>query len=73
MLDEKTIKSIFMQSDSPRDNALIATEVDIVQFAHRIEEHVALQYARQERDICVEFVRSLNNEVARALEEKRRF
>ena len=48
MLEENLIKSIYMQSDFPRNGALIATEVDIVQFAHRIEEQVALQYARQE-------------------------
>jgi len=73
MLEENLIKSIYMQSDFPRNGALIATEVDIVQFAHRIEEQVALQYARQERDVCIKIVRSLNTEVARALEEKRQF
>jgi hypothetical protein len=32
---------------------------------------MAMKYARAERAECVEFVRSLNPEVARALEEKR--
>ena len=71
MLTEQQIKEIFMQSDFPRKNALIATEVDIVQFAHNIEKEVAMKYAREERAACIEFVRSLNKDVARALEDKR--
>lgn len=71
MLTEQQIKGIFMQSDFPRKDALIATEVDIVQFAHNIEKEVAIKYAREERAACIEFVRSLNKDVARALEDKR--
>lgn len=73
MLSEETIKQIFFQSDRPRKDAVLADEVDIVQFAEHIEAFVAVEYARKERDTCIEFVRSLNVEVAKALEEKRRF
>jgi hypothetical protein len=73
MLSEEMIKQIFFQSDRPRPDPLIADEVDIVQFAHNIEQVVALKYARKERAECIKFVRSLNPEVARALDEKRRY
>jgi len=50
---------------------LVAEEVDLIAFAHEIEKEVALDYARKERSACIEFVASLNPEVANKLQEKR--
>ena len=71
MLSEETIKQIFFQSDRPRKDPLIADEVDITQFAHNIEQYVAVEYARKEHARCVEIVGHMNPEVAKALETQR--
>jgi hypothetical protein len=71
MLSEETIKQIFFQSDKPRKDALIADEVDIVQFSHNLESYVAVEYARKEHARCVEIVSHMNPEVAKALETQR--
>ena len=71
MLSEEMVKQIFFQSDRPRKDALLATEVDIIQFAHNIELYIAHEYAMQELTECVKFVRSLNTEVGDALQNNR--
>ena len=71
MLNEEIIKQIFFQSDRPRKDPLIADEVDITQFAHNIEQYVAVEYARQEHARCVEIVKSMNAAVGEALENQR--
>ena len=71
MLSEETIKQIFFQSDRPRKDPLIADEVDIVQFAHNIEQYVAVEYARKEHARCVEIVKDMNVAVGNALENQR--
>jgi len=35
-LTEETIKQIFFQSDRPRPDAMLADEVDIIQFANNL-------------------------------------
>jgi late competence protein required for DNA uptake (superfamily II DNA/RNA helicase) len=71
MLSEETIKQIFFQSDRPRKDPLIADEVDITQFAHNIEQYVAVEYARKEHARCVELVKELNRVVGEKLETLR--
>jgi len=70
MLSEETIKQIFFQSDRPRRDPLIADEVDITQFAHNIEQYVAVEYARKEHARCVKIVKDMNRVVGDALENQ---
>ena len=71
MLSEETIKQVFFYCDHKEPDAILADEVDIVQFAHRIEQMVAVEYARKEHARCVEIVSQLNREVAKALDTQR--
>lgn len=71
MLSEETIKQIFFQSDRPRKNPLIADEVDIVQFAHNIEQVAAVEYALKEHSRCVKIVKDMNRDVGEALDNQR--
>jgi hypothetical protein len=71
MLSEERIKQLYFNTDERAKGALVAEEVDIIAFAHEIEKEVALDYARKERNACIEFVASLNPEVAKKLGEKR--
>jgi hypothetical protein len=45
--------------------------LDIIEFGRKVEEKVAMDYARKERALCIEFVDSINPLVALALTEKR--
>ncbi len=60
MLSESDIRDIFFLSDRPRKDALIADEVDIVQFAQNVARFVAAQ----EHQRCVDIARSYNSAVA---------
>ena len=71
MLSEETVKQIFFQSDRPRKDPLMADEVDIMQFAHNIEQYVAVEYARKEHASCVKIVKDLNRIVGDKLETLR--
>lgn len=71
MLSEEIIKQIFFQSDRPRKDALIAAEVDIVQFARNLEAMVRIEAAREEHLRCVQMVSEMNPEVGRALDNQR--
>lgn len=71
MLSEDLIKQIFFQSDRPRKDALIADEVDIVQFAKNIEAVVRIEAAREEHQRCVKITSDMNREVGRALDNQR--
>jgi len=70
-LSEETIKQIFFHSDAPRKDAMLADEVDIVQFAEKIADYVTREAMLKERSECIKFVRSLNSTVADALEANR--
>lgn len=71
VLSEETVKQIFFHSDKPNKDALLANEVDIVQFATNVALFVKRQYAVEEHARCVKIVRDMNPEVARALENQR--
>lgn len=71
MLSEETVKQIFFQSDRPREDALIADEVDLLQFAENIAAYVAVECARKEHVRCVEIVKSMNHAVGEALRNQR--
>lgn len=77
MLTENDFKAILMDCkcqspDSPIDpNGLYTDNLDINEFGRKVEEKVAKLYARKERVLCIEFVESINTEVAKALAGKR--
>lgn len=70
-LSEELIKQIFFQSDKPRDDALLADEVDIVQFAENLQAVLRPMIAKEEHQRCVKIVSHMNREVACALENQR--
>jgi hypothetical protein len=70
LLNEDIVKQIFFYSDEKRKDALLANEVDICQFADKLERWLQVAIARQEHQRCVELVSSLNREVGRVLAEK---
>lgn len=70
-LTEDLIKQVFFYSDEKRKDALIADEVDIVQFAQKLEAVIRPIIARQEHQRCVRIVSHMNREVAKGLESQR--
>ena len=72
MLSEEEIKQIFFYCDNKNPNGFYADNVDIMEFANKVAAVAMIDGDRKERQHCIEFVRTLNVEVARALEEKRK-
>jgi hypothetical protein len=70
-ITEELVKQVFFYSDEKRKDALIADEVDIVQFAQKLEAIIKPIIARQEHQRCVKIVSHMNREVACALENQR--
>lgn len=76
-MTEDQIKQIVMQCrsqapDAPIDpKGIYCDNLEVLEFTKHIEDAVALSYARKERELCIEFVESLNPEVATKLREKR--
>lgn len=70
-MSEELVKQIFFQSDRPRKDAVIADEVDIVQFANNIIAVARHDIALAEHKRCVKIVSNMNPEVARGLENQR--
>ena len=71
MLSEELIKQVFFYCDVHEPNAVVADDVDIVQFAHKIEAIVRIDAAKKEHQRCVEIVSQMNREVAKALNNVR--
>lgn len=71
MLSEEEIKQVFFYCDQHEPNAVVADDVDIVQFAHKIEAIVQIEAAKREHQRCVEIVSQMNREVAKALNNVR--
>jgi len=77
MLTEHDLKMALMDCKcqspfAPVDpKGLYTNNLDILEFGRKVEEKVALIYARKERKLCIEFVESINPLVAAALTEKR--
>jgi hypothetical protein len=70
-LSEETVKQIFFYCDQHEPNALVADDVDIVQFAHKIAAFVAPTIAAKEHQRCVQIVSDMNREVANALNNQK--
>ena len=71
MLSEETVKQIFFYCDQYGPNALLADEVDIVQFAEKITAFVEPIIAAKEHQRCVKIVNEMNREVANSLNNQR--
>ena len=70
-LNEELIKQVFFYCDDNRRDALIADEVDIVQFAEKLEAVIAPMIRREEHQRCVTIVGHMNPEVAKGLNTQR--
>lgn len=70
-ISEELAKQIFFQSDRPRKDAVLADEVDILQFANNVIAVTKAEIAKAEHQRCVKIVADMNREVARALENQR--
>jgi hypothetical protein len=70
-LSEELVKQIFFQSDRPRKDAVLADEVDILQFANNVIAVTRIEIAKAEHQRCVKIVNDMNPEVARALGNQR--
>ena len=70
-ISEELAKQIFFYSDKPRKDAVLADEVDIVQFANNVIAVTKVEIAKAEHQRCVKIVADMNPEVARALDNQR--
>jgi hypothetical protein len=66
-LSEELVKQVFFYSDEKRLDPLIADEVDILQFAEKLEAVIRPMIAMEEHKRCVTIVANMNQEVAKAL------
>jgi hypothetical protein len=70
-LSEELVKQVFFYSDEKRPDPLIADEVDIMQFAEKLEAVFRPIIAAEEHKRCVSIVASMNREVASSLASQR--
>jgi len=68
-LTEDDIKQVFFQCKMDDPNGYDFDE--LLDFADKVILTSSFNVARTERELCIEFVESLNSEVAKALREKR--
>jgi len=71
LLNEELVKQIFFYSDEKREDPLIADEVDILQFAQKLEAVLRPMIAAEEHKRCVTIVAHMNREVANGLNSQR--
>jgi hypothetical protein len=71
LLNEELVKQIFFYSNEDRDAPLLADDVDVVQFAEKIEAVLRPMIAAEEHKRCVMIVAHMNREVANALANQR--
>jgi sulfite reductase alpha subunit-like flavoprotein len=66
---EEDIKQVFFQSKM--DNFEGYDFDELLDFADKVIMFASFEIARVERDMCINFVKTLNAEVAQALKDKR--
>ncbi len=69
MLTDLQIKSVFLECDNKNPDGMYADDVDVLEFAKKLEEFLGAEFSKREQEKCIKFVRSLNVEVAKALED----
>jgi hypothetical protein len=71
-LSEDLVKQVFFYTcDEKRPDPLIADEVDILQFAQKLEAVLRPLIAAEEHKRCVTIVAHMNREVANNLQNQR--
>ena len=70
-LTDETIKQIYFYCNTDDPKAIIADEVDIIQFANKLLAYAHPHLAKAEHERCVQIVQGLNKEVAEALESQK--
>ena len=70
-LSEDLVKQVFFYSDEKRPDPLIADEVDILQFAQKLEAVLRPLITAEEHKRCVTIVAHMNREVANGLASQR--
>jgi len=73
MLTDVQIKAIFLECNNKDSDGLYADDVDLFEFGRKLEVEARQQAIIEERDTCIKFVRTLNTEVAKALEDWRKW
>lgn len=68
MLSTEQITQIFFYCENDDPDGMYADDVNIYEFANKLEQFLEVELSRRERAKCVKFVRSLNPDVANALE-----
>ena len=68
-LNENDIKQVFFQSNMDDENGYDLD--DLLDFADKVIMAAEAVIASRERELCIEFVESLNTQVAVALRDKR--
>ena len=71
MLSEEEIKQIYFYCDEKLPDAIYAEELDIIQFANKIEAYLTPTIAMREHQRCVQIVSNMNQEVGNALNNQR--
>ena len=71
MLSEEEIKQVYFYCDEKLPDAIYADDLDIIQFAHKIEAYVTPTIAMREHLRCVQIVSDMNREVGNALSNQR--
>jgi len=69
MLTDNQIKAVFLECDNKDPDGIYADDVDLLEFARKLEEFLQTEFSKREQAKCITFVRSLNVEVAKALED----
>ncbi len=67
IVDRDAARMLYFQCSNKSPSALLATEVDLVEFAGKVEDKVAAHAEARMRAKCIEFVQARNPELARAL------
>jgi hypothetical protein len=73
MLADNKIKALFLECHNKSPDGLYADDVDLLEFARKVETVSTQEATYAERLECIKFVRSLNIEVAKALEDWRKW
>lgn len=71
MLSEEEIKQVYFYCDEKLPNAIFANDLDIIQFANKIELYVTPTIAMREHQRCVQIVSEMNPEVGKALSNQK--
>jgi hypothetical protein len=71
MLSEEEIKQIYFYCDEKLPDAIYADELDIIQFANKIEAYLTPTIAMREHQRCVQIVSNMNQEVGKSLNNQR--